>query len=141
MRISDWSSDVCSSDLDLADPLPEEIGVDLGGGGPQPHLVGPADRRQRAARGDHRLRRDAVAEVRRAADDVALDDGHLGAQPGGVGGRGVPCWSATDDHEPSSHGAQATGSHPPTLYRSEEHTSELQSLMRIPYAVFCLKKK
>src|SRR3546814_4508606 len=27
------------------------------------------------------------------------------------------------------------------LYRSEEHTSELQSLMRISYAVFCLKKK
>src|SRR3546814_3018695 len=39
------------------------------------------------------------------------------------------------------------GSRPPTLgagrliCRSEEHTSELQSLMRIPYAVFCLKKK
>src|SRR3546814_573456 len=30
---------------------------------------------------------------------------------------------------------------PPELYRSEEHTSELQSLMRISYAVFCLKKK
>src|SRR3546814_17915370 len=29
--------------------------------------------------------------------------------------------------------------HPP--FRSEEHTSELQSLMRISYAVFCLKKK
>src|SRR3546814_3517138 len=29
----------------------------------------------------------------------------------------------------------------PTLFRSEEHTSELQSLMRISYAVFCLKKK
>src|SRR3546814_9646163 len=29
----------------------------------------------------------------------------------------------------------------PTLARSEEHTSELQSLMRISYAVFCLKKK
>src|SRR3546814_4359219 len=28
-----------------------------------------------------------------------------------------------------------------TLWRSEEHTSELQSLMRISYAVFCLKKK
>src|SRR3546814_10782359 len=28
-----------------------------------------------------------------------------------------------------------------TIYRSEEHTSELQSLMRISYAVFCLKKK
>src|SRR3546814_11930979 len=44
---------------------------------------------------------------------------------------------------------EATGRpayHPATLlkiylYRSEEHTSELQSLMRISYAVFCLKKK
>src|SRR3546814_8582945 len=33
-------------------------------------------------------------------------------------------------------------SHPrPSQFRSEEHTSELQSLMRISYAVFCLKKK
>src|SRR3546814_2406625 len=31
--------------------------------------------------------------------------------------------------------------HPETRSRSEEHTSELQSLMRISYAVFCLKKK
>src|SRR3546814_6997032 len=30
---------------------------------------------------------------------------------------------------------------PPAKWRSEEHTSELQSLMRISYAVFCLKKK
>src|SRR3546814_1612216 len=30
---------------------------------------------------------------------------------------------------------------PPPALRSEEHTSELQSLMRISYAVFCLKKK
>src|SRR3546814_4194361 len=30
---------------------------------------------------------------------------------------------------------------PPFAFRSEEHTSELQSLMRISYAVFCLKKK
>src|SRR3546814_5748135 len=33
------------------------------------------------------------------------------------------------------------GSDTPGLQRSEEHTSELQSLMRISYAVFCLKKK
>src|SRR3546814_2043692 len=33
------------------------------------------------------------------------------------------------------------GSPDPNLGRSEEHTSELQSLMRISYAVFCLKKK
>src|SRR3546814_6481641 len=32
-------------------------------------------------------------------------------------------------------------SDPPEMRRSEEHTSELQSLMRISYAVFCLKKK
>src|SRR3546814_2170806 len=34
-----------------------------------------------------------------------------------------------------------TISHEPRRHRSEEHTSELQSLMRISYAVFCLKKK
>src|SRR3546814_2213071 len=37
--------------------------------------------------------------------------------------------------------ACADGSHPNKQERSEEHTSELQSLMRISYAVFCLKKK
>src|SRR3546814_4478237 len=36
----------------------------------------------------------------------------------------------------------AVDAHPgPVAFRSEEHTSELQSLMRISYAVFCLKKK
>src|SRR3546814_9840405 len=45
------------------------------------------------------------------------------------------------------HGAGALGTEFPGIvgrcckYRSEEHTSELQSLMRISYAVFCLKKK
>src|SRR3546814_2134321 len=37
-------------------------------------------------------------------------------------------------------GRRCGDAHPDTL-RSEEHTSELQSLMRISYAVFCLKKK
>src|SRR3546814_4266594 len=48
-----------------------------------------------------------------------------------MGHRGIWAdgWKATTYHEPG---------HP---YRSEEHTSELQSLMRISYAVFCLKKK
>src|SRR3546814_1664221 len=41
-----------------------------------------------------------------------------------------------DDYE-----AEANFMHAPTTARSEEHTSELQSLMRISYAVFCLKKK
>src|SRR3546814_1649831 len=38
---------------------------------------------------------------------------------------------------PDKYNSPAT----PTATRSEEHTSELQSLMRISYAVFCLKKK
>src|SRR3546814_13458297 len=41
-----------------------------------------------------------------------------------------------DTHQPSAHQRQAR-----QPYRSEEHTSELQSLMRISYAVFCVKKK
>src|SRR3546814_9750303 len=39
------------------------------------------------------------------------------------------------------HPADALGGHRQARERSEEHTSELQSLMRISYAVFCLKKK
>src|SRR3546814_8700235 len=44
---------------------------------------------------------------------------------------------------PSALGAKAMAqiASRATLLRSEEHTSELQSLMRISYAVFCLKKK
>src|SRR3546814_3199538 len=38
-------------------------------------------------------------------------------------------------------GAGGDARRPPRHFRSEEHTSELQSLMRISYAVFCLKKK
>src|SRR3546814_9650761 len=46
------------------------------------------------------------------------------------------------DQRESQHIAQRERhSPPPRLPRSEEHTSELQSLMRISYAVFCLKKK
>src|SRR3546814_4108957 len=47
---------------------------------------------------------------------------------------------------PTSPRGDTPGSTPslisiPSIWRSEEHTSELQSLMRISYAVFCLKKK
>src|SRR3546814_4731385 len=41
----------------------------------------------------------------------------------------------------TARSASARANRPPTPARSEEHTSELQSLMRISYAVFCLKKK
>src|SRR3546814_5390437 len=100
MRISDWSSDVCSSDL-RGLPLRRRVQLRRG------HVAtlsipalplfaqGPAPAR-RKGRGVRTRARIAVAAPRR-----------------------IP------RHEP----------------RSEEHTSELQSLMRISYAVFCLKKK
>src|SRR3546814_9997656 len=46
--------------------------------------------------------------------------------------------TVSDKRSRFRHAPKATGSAPS---RSEEHTSELQSLMRISYAVFCLKKK
>src|SRR3546814_8856475 len=52
--------------------------------------------------------------------------------------------SASTYHWSVSHGSITTPPRSPKgvwIVRSEEHTSELQSLMRISYAVFCLKKK
>src|SRR3546814_16582659 len=54
------------------------------------------------------------------------------ARAGGRGRLGVPARSGAVGHEAPE---------PSSVTRSEEHTSELQSLMRISYAVFCLKKK
>src|SRR3546814_5524752 len=44
-------------------------------------------------------------------------------------------------HQPAAKGNEAADRQSLWHIRSEEHTSELQSLMRISYAVFCLKKK
>src|SRR3546814_4704588 len=88
MRISDWSSDVCSSDLHAE------------------HVVGHqhlAVALRRSTDADRRAV-DLVRDFDRDRFEHAFDDDRKGA-------------------------------------RSEEHTSELQSLMRISYAVFCLKKK
>src|SRR3546814_2006409 len=113
MRISDWSSDVCSSDLEPRSRASCRLcwGADQGGACLQ-HL-GP-----RCERG---LRAPAWAKWH--AGDRARRRG---------GARGVP--TARLPREVAQGGAVMTR-------RSEEHTSELQSLMRISYAVFCLKKK
>src|SRR3546814_2464549 len=65
-----------------------------------------------------------------------------------VAGTGTASDARAPPHAPGSRPARPTcfrsaisTSSSPSPPRSEEHTSELQSLMRIPYAVFCLKKK
>src|SRR3546814_1860147 len=64
-------------------------------------------------------------------------------RPLGLNDRQTTCSRPAVKRRPA--GSIATMSEPPpassTSCRSEEHTSELQSLMRISYAVFCLKKK
>src|SRR3546814_1411229 len=74
---------------------------------------------------------------RRRADRDRLV-GHLDMQAGrvrfGIDGDGADAEALCRPHDPD-------GDLAPVGDRSEEHTSELQSLMRISYAVFCLKKK
>src|SRR3546814_5171087 len=109
MRISDWSSDVCSSDL-------EADGIVVAGTALDPPgvvLLGVQD----AGAGAHPLGQARVDHAL-VALGVLVHEGAL-KHPG-------------DD----LHVTVRMG-----LERSEEHTSELQSLMRISYAVFCLKKK
>src|SRR3546814_1984053 len=92
MRISDWSSDVCSSDL--------AVGV-------LHQKLAPAHHAEAGTYLVAELPLDVVERARQ----VAIASGGI---------------------------AEDRGDH---FLRSEEHTSELQSLMRISYAVFCLKKK
>src|SRR3546814_7404381 len=112
MRISDWISDVCSSDLNRHDigPRTEQRGLSA-----RTHRSGPAayrPSRRHAARMARGWRR-SYAERRRSTGwhrDPVL-------------------WTAFWTRRRRAP------------LRSEEHTSELQSLMRISYAVFCLQKK
>src|SRR3546814_9314215 len=111
MRISDWSSDVCSSDLlricrELASQLrARRRRKDAEKAGRHPGALGEQadrDRRQRGLR--CRFEHHGTSRGQRRPD--LARDHRIGEVP-----------------------------------RSEEQTSELQSLMRISYAVFCLKKK
>src|SRR3546814_1054034 len=131
MRISDWSSDVCSSDL-------HRVGRQL------EVLQQRAHDRLRAVGGDlqpHRAQVAAadqlVAQRQRKVLDFLLVDDQLR-----VAGD-AELVRALDLHS-REHLRDELGEHrgqENEVMRSEEHTSELQSLMRISYAVFCLKKK
>src|SRR3546814_3163074 len=111
MRISDWSSDVCSSDLGRH--LVARAGDDL------PALVAEAL---------HRGMADAPAGAGQH-HPLALSIAGLASIHGAI---------LTRRHRPPYRNPDARAA---LNARSEEHTSELQSLMRISYAVFCLKKK
>src|SRR3546814_6116989 len=75
----------------------------------------------------------------RAADHAL---GFTGLGGGGIGDRFVPAAGAGQGQggQHGNEGGRSDHVHGAS-WRSEEHTSELQSLMRISYAVFCLKKK
>src|SRR3546814_4792858 len=132
MRISDWSSDVCSSDLGLG---VQALDVTLFG-----------DFQRRV---DEDLDELAVLEQLARHPPLCPERGNEADQHDQAG----------IDHEPRGLGYATDVFHPVLIGktqvlvqpvpdvvaiqdvgRSEEHTSELQSLMRISYAVFCLKK-
>src|SRR3546814_5041364 len=134
MRISDWSSDVCSSDLGKARILADRPGAARIHG-----CAHPARKRRKA--GEPRVR---FGHVRRRVERLHRDafrrlPGQVLALDLLVGQR-LPIANGLVGHQwlPSPLGVSISSTSTP---RSEEHTSELQSLMRISYAVFCLKKQ
>src|SRR3546814_3221783 len=98
------------------------------------------------SRGGARLCRDRFVDL---VEGEGLDEPIEGKTPGGVmrdqfGDEALRIAVALDDPEDPVPGGHQRGD--PDIergvgFRSEEHTSELQSLMRISYAVFCLKTK
>src|SRR3546814_2402190 len=130
MRISDWSSDVCSSDLIGQGEMPRRGLRPLEGEGAQ----------QREQKIDEEARRDRDADLK----PVAVDPGDAAVPPVVQVGDGGRRGSVFGSGRGGGQKRKGHGDHPGQAERSsrsEEHTSELQSLMRISYAVFCLKKK
>src|SRR3546814_7388373 len=118
MRISDWSSDVCSSDLPPPHvPLRRRIPRRQGGNG---HPTRPRKKR-------YSLLADATHPSPDPRKNTSLP--HPGASHPQCGTTGL----ATP--------RRSFPACPDTRKRSEEHTSELQSLLRNSYAVLCLQKK
>src|SRR3546814_4954599 len=127
MRISDWSSDVCSSDLAGRDT------ISLGADADQDYVfVGAGE----SARANY----DTVSGFVIDADDTA---GLQGTAFDVIDfGSGVMVNSALLEADGILDGfVQNDSALYDAIQRSEEHTSELQTLMRISYAAFCLTKK
>src|SRR3546814_5824313 len=122
MRISDWSSDVCSSDLRIA--ARSAVAT----------LRHHYHRRSPRAQPEHRFSVGLPAATVAQAPRPEIDH-YFGNH------RCRPFRAALCPQGPAGAGHRSVGQAESGRYRSEEHTSELQSLMRISYAVFCLKKK
>src|SRR3546814_6467624 len=137
MRISDWRSDVCSSDLHAHQRRPDAGAQDVERLRLEHHPV-----QRRVAAGDVyrpllRIRvdgdRSAGGKLNVGIDGVRIGGDGRGLAPEAAHDHASPRMAAVDDRQ-AALADMFEG-------RSEEHTSELQSLMRISYAVFCLKKK
>src|SRR3546814_10304097 len=115
MRISDWSSDVCSSDLAKGNSTVGLI-YSLSPNGALPVI--------------------ALTNFGNAAQFEGIISAFVagaGGPPNAGAGAAAAYAAANPNLDPGGIASY--------LNRTEEHTSELQSLMRISYAVFCLKKK
>src|SRR3546814_8909713 len=123
MRISDWSSDVCSSDLLV--PLRLSGTAIIQVQSPQTQRVG-----------DHR---DRTQAHRCRGDHGVQQQSECGEQDAGRYRNTDRVIAEGEDQVLTDVAHRRTGQ--ADGLRSEEHTSELQSLMRNSYAVFCLKKK
>src|SRR3546814_2338589 len=179
MRISDWSSDVCSSDLFLVVPDVQKLaslGITLtdlgnalernntsvGGGFVNRNGEGLAVRSDALVRNAGELARTVIATrngVPITVEQVATVKTGQAIRMGSASENGTEVVVGTaimrigeNSRVVSTAVAEKlktiNASLPPDVViqpvlnrRSEEHTSELQSLMRISYAVFCLKKK
>src|SRR3546814_5817441 len=125
MRISDWSSDVCSSDLVSVGA----IGTFRQGDGYANNVAGVDARWQQGAH-------TATAQLLHSQSEYPVDI--VDAYQDELGGDATPAGNAwRAEYAFGNRNWNFDAWH----VRSEEHTSELQSLMRISYAVFCLKQK
>src|SRR3546814_10126097 len=127
MRISDWSSDVCSSDL-----------VELGRAGAR-----KADFDFFEADADEQVEEACLFLGIHRVDQRLIAVAHVGGEPDrGFGGDAAgPFAIAQGNLRKGAVFDRGVAEHGHGVVRSEEHTTELQSLMRISSDVFCLKNK
>src|SRR3546814_7970192 len=133
MRISDWSSDVCSSDLDQCRQQASTIFEQLAS---EQYIE--IDSVQRIEAGLKTKRLFGQAQKRHSCRcGLAI----FVEEPGDESLKGIESPNHVVPDCRDRNGVRVSLAQVPyDINRSEEHTSELQSLMRLSYAVFCLKK-